>query len=771
MPGREDLFQKHMNDGHSAAWDQQWEKAAASYRAALEEFPDHPKALNNLGLALHQLSRFEEALQVYQRVAQVAPDDAVAQERIAQLSERLGDLKGAVDAAMRAADLYLNQREVDKAIENWARVTTLNPDHVMAHSRLALMHERLGHIKPAVAEYLAVASLLQRAGNLEKAAELINKALALSPESAEARQALSLLKSGQLLPKPIRQKGGTGPIRMSQVKELASPRRPASNNLDPLAEARQKALTRLAEALFDYTDDSPTAQERRGLQAIVRGTGQLSLQQAEQAKVVLYLGQAIDSQTKNQDAQAAEELEKALEAGYKHPALYFDLGLLRFKSDRLESALRNLQHSVKHADFALASRLLLGQIMLRMGRYREAAVEYLEALKLADSQVAPAELADEIRQLYEPIIEAQSAQKDESALKTLCENIHKMIVRPDWRETLRQAREQLPRAEGDVPLPLAEMVIQAQSSQVLESINQIHALARQGRLRSAMDAAYEALTYAPQYLPLHTLMGDLLVQEGRLPDAIAKFATVAQAYSVRGEANQAVKLLRRVIELAPMDIAARSRLIEQLTARGHINEAISEYVDLADIYYRLAELDMARKTYTTALRLVQQAGADRSWNIRILQRMADIDTQRLDWKQALRVYEQIRTLRPDDQAVRRNLIELNLRMAQPAQALAEWENYLSYLESNGRGDEAIPFLEELLLDYGEQPALRRALAALYQQAGRAEDAIAQLDAAGESLLKQGDREGAIAAINQILALNPPNADAYRKLLAQISGGR
>ncbi len=769
MPGREDVFQKYMNDGHSAAWDQHWEKAAVSYRAALEEFPDNPKALNNLGLALHQLSRFDEALEIYKRVSQLSPEDPVALERIAQLSERLGDLKTAVDAAMRAAELYLNQRDVDKAIENWARVTTLNPDHIMAHSRLALIHEKLGHVKPAIAEYLAVASLLQRAGNLEKTAELINKALAISPESPEARQAQGLLKSGQLLPKPVRQKGGTGPIRMAQIKELGSPARPISSGLDPVAEARQKALTRLAEALFEYNDESPAAQERRGLQAIMKGTGQLSLQQAEQTKVVMHLGQAIDSQTKNQELQAAEELEKALEAGFKHPSLYFDLGLLRFKSERLESALRHLQYSVKHTDFALASRLLLGQIMVRMARYNEAAVEYLEALKLADSYVVPADLSDEIRQLYEPIIEAQSVQKDESALKVLCENIHKMLMRPDWRETLVKAREQLPKAEGEVPLPLAEMVIQAQSSQVLESINHIHALARQGRLRSAMDAAYEALACAPQYLPLHTLMGDLLVQEGRAPEAIAKFTTVAQAYSVRGEPNQATKLLRRVIELAPMDLAARSRLIDQLIARGQVDEAINEYLDLADIYYRLAELDMARKTYTTALRLVQQANADRSWNVHILQRMADIDMQRLDWKQALRVFEQIRTLRPEDKTVRKNLVELNLRMARSEQALAELENYLTYLEGNRQSAEAIAFLEDLLIEHGDQPALRRALAGLYQQAGRTADAIAQLDKVGEFLLNKGEKDGAIAAINQILMMNPPNADAYRNLLAQVSG--
>jgi predicted Zn-dependent protease len=108
-------------------------------------------------------------------------------------------------------------------------------------------------------------------------------------------------------------------------------------------------------------------------------------------------------------------------------------------------------------------------------------------------------------------------------------------------------------------------------------------------------------------------------------------------------------------------------------------------------------------------------------------------------------------------------------MAQSAQAFAELDNYLTYLEGNRRNAEAIPFLEELVNEHGEHPNLRRALATLYQLAGRHEDAIAQLDAVGEALLNAGDKEGAVTAINQILRMNPPNAEDYRRLLAQIGG--
>ena len=758
-----------MNEGHSAAWDQEWGKAAAAYRKALQEMPDNPKALNSLGLALFQQGSYEEALQIYKRAAQVSHQDPSPMEKLAQLFERTGHLQEATQAAARAAELFLNQRDVDKAIENWVRVTMLDPDNVMAHSRLALAHERLGHKPRAVTEYIAVASLVQRTGNIQKTAELVNKALQLIPDSEEARQAITTLRSGQLLPKPLRPKGATGPIAMAQVKELDRPKKETDSGLDPIAEARQKALTRLAEILFEYsTDDGQTQQVRRGLQALMRGTGQLSMQASEQTKVVMHLGQAIDAQTKNNENQAAEELEHALEAGFNHPALYFDLGLLRSKGDRLESAVRHLQHAVKHQDFGLAARLLMGQLNQKMGRLGPASLDYLEALKLADAMVVPTEQSDEIRQMYEPLIEAQANETDEAALKRLCDNINEMLMRKNWRDHLYKAREQMPKSQdGDMPMPLAEVILQAQSSQVLESINYVHQLARAGQIRSAMEEAFYALTFAPTYLPLHTLMGDLLVRENHTEEAIAKFNTIAEAYSVRGEAAQAAKLLRRVLQLAPMDMVARQKLIDQLASRGQMDDAIREYLELADIYYRLAELDMARKTYTTALRVVQQSSADRNWNIHILQRMADIDMQRLDWKQAIRVYEQIRTLRPDDEGMRKNLIELSLRMGQSAQANAEIESYLTYLQTHGNSEQGIKFVEELLVERPNDPVLRRALAQLYQQAGRVEDAVAQLDSIAEAFLTGGQKEEAMAVINQILLMRPPNSEQYRQLLMQL----
>ena len=769
MAGREDQFKKAMSMGHSAAWDRQWDKAAGEYRNALEEFPDNPKALISLGLALFEVQRYDESLQVYQKAAQAAPNDPVPLEKVGQLSERVGKIQEAIQSYLKAAELYIRNQDADKALANWVRVTQLDPENINARSYLAMVHERLGHAKQAASEYLTVASLLQRRGGSEKAAEMIGRSLRLVPNNPEASQAQALLISGQLLPKPLRPQGSTvSPLRTAQVKKLESPKN-ADTGLDPIAEARKLAMTRLAEVLFEFSDEDGNPQTpKHGMQSIVRGAGEIKQKQSEHSKVMLHIGQAIDAQTKNLEAEAAEELEKALAAGFADPALYFDLGFLYSKTEQVDSAMRTLQTAVKHADYTLAARLLLGQIHAQMGHAPEAVAEYMEALKLADATVVSPDQADEIRQLYEPLIEDNSHQTDIAIMEQLCENIKQLLVRPNWRAGVLQAREQLPKAtEGTPPMPLAEILVQAQSSQVIETIGRVRTLAQAGHLRSAMDEAFESFKYAPTYLPLHTLVGDLLIQDGRTQDAIAKYTVVAEAYSVRGEAAQAVKILRRIVQVAPMDLAVRTRLIDQLAARGMVNEAVAEYIDLGGIYYHLAELEMARQTYTKALRLAQEGSANRDWSVKLMRLMADIDMQRLDLRQALRIFEQLRTLEPDDITVRKSLIDLNIRLTQIPQASAEWDNFLAHLQSSKRRGEAIPFLEDLINEYPKQELLRRALAEEYRQANRMPEAVAQLEALADILLNAGQRDETIQTIEAIMAMNPPNMQVYKTLLTKI----
>ncbi len=769
MIGQQDRFQHAMNQGHSAAWDQNWNKAAEYYRQALEESPDHPKALSSLALALYESQNFSEALQTYQRAAEVSPNDPVPLEKVAGILERMGHLAPAVYAYMEAAEMYARSRDIEKAIENWSSVISLNPEHLPAHSRLAVVYERLGRKPQALTEYISIASLLQQTGEVQKAIQTIHHLQSILPDSPEPRQALNMLQAGRALPKPRRPRSVTGPLVMAKVRGLEPEKAEKNENprLDPIREARQKALTMLADLLFEQSPEPEGSQVRLGLQSIVKGTGILG-HNVDHTKVLLHISQAIDLQSHGDDSLAIGELQHAIDAGLDSSAVYFDLGLLLANTDRSESAMRALQHAVKHESFAMATRLLLGQIFVKLGRYKDGALEYLEAMRLADTESVNPEQAEEVNQLYDPIVEAFAHHLDPQLPERICSNVAELLVHADWRRKMKTARQQLPAAAPDSPpVPLAEMLTEAGSSQVVESLVKINQLARKNKLRTAMEEAFHALSFAPTYLPLHICIGDLLVQEDQIPAAVRKFTVVAESYNVRGEANRAITLLRKVGELAPMDMDARNRLIDLMMARGQIDEAIKELLKLAESYYALADLGMAHKTYSRCLRYAQQGNADRQIKVKILHLMADIDMQSLDWRNALRVFEQIRTLQPDDEKARSMLVDLNFRLDQSAQALSELDNYLSHLLNSAQHEKALEAINNLVTEYPSLPALHRRMAEIYRHHGRITESIDQLDITGDLYLQAGNTAGAIEAIVALLALNPPNAEQYQQVLAQL----
>jgi tetratricopeptide (TPR) repeat protein len=769
MSGDQQKFDDAMNQGHSAAWEQDWDKAASFYHIAINEFPDNYIALTSLALALFELQSYQESLPYYLRASQQAQDDPAPLQKVAEIYEIIGDSTSAAKAYMDVAELFARNKDVEKAIQSWAHVVEINPDHMPAHTRLALVYERLGRTSDAMGEFIAIASLLQNQGNVQKAIQTMKHALQIVPNSREANIAISMLQNGKPLLKPNRLPTGTGQLGFQQRNQVEASVKKVDNRpiLDPIQDAKQKALTMLAEVLFEQ-EEAQGPQVRKGLSTILKGKTGDHQDQYDAEKIIHHLSKAIDLQSHGDDIRAAEELERAMQAGLESSAAYYDLGFMLSKTEQLENAVQYLKKSVQHELFAFGARLLLGLTLNKSGLIKEASIEYLEALRIADAQSVSADQAEELLQLYEPLLEAYVHQTDERLQKRICENVSKMLIRADWREQTRLARQQLPAQPSDsAPIPLAEMLTEATSSQLVESLAKVNQLARANKLLSAMEEAYYALSYAPTYLPLHVCIGDLLVQENRVPEAVLKYSIIARSYAIRGEVNRAISLLRRVSELAPMNLNSRNELIELLMVRGKVNDTINEFTKLAETYYNLADLSMARKTYSRAFRFAQQSNTGREIKIKLMQRMADIDMQSLDWRNAIRVYEQIRTLDPDDVNARDKLFELNIRLGQPNQAMTELDSFLNHLITLHRSDEAMEYINTKILENPTQPALYRRLSELYRMSGRKDEAINQLEIAKEMFLQADNRSAAIECIMAILALNPGNANSYQQMLVDL----
>jgi tetratricopeptide (TPR) repeat protein len=70
--------------------DGQLEKAAAEYRESLAADPTFTEAMHGLARALQDLQRYDEAIAVSQRIAELDPDDVLAHTSLSVLYQKKG---------------------------------------------------------------------------------------------------------------------------------------------------------------------------------------------------------------------------------------------------------------------------------------------------------------------------------------------------------------------------------------------------------------------------------------------------------------------------------------------------------------------------------------------------------------------------------------------------------------------------------------------------------------------------------------------------------
>jgi tetratricopeptide (TPR) repeat protein len=770
MTGRQDLFDESMRLGHSAAWDLQWDRAIEFYRKALAEFPDNANALTSLGLALLETEQFKEALSIYHQAAKLSPSDPIPLEKCAEIFERLGQIEDAIAQRRSAAERYLSRKDAQKAIENWTHIARLKPDDLNTRSRLALTYERTGRIREAVHEYLSVASILQHAGKSHHAMEPLERALRIAPGNQEVNHAVRLLKQNKDLPPPTQPRGATAPLRMAKVQEYLKAESVDSSKketdvADPEVVSQRQALTILAGLLFDEPKDDEEDRESQssGMSELTRGvTGRLG-KSAGQSITYRYLGQAIDLQTRGHSSQAVKEFQRALSSGLDHPAAHYNLGILYKELEEYDEARTHLLKSLGHPELDLGANLALGRLARMQNDLPEAARHLLQALRIADSLSVDESQSSALNQYYDTLAASQS-NRDEEELDQIVSNTLNFLSGPDWLHRLREARQQLETQSPDTTKPVIDFFKFGGTDRVLVSLNRIDEYLTKELYTVAMEEIMMALTYAPTFLELHKRMADIMIKSGDMENGLAKLQKVAETHHVRGEFSQSTQIYEQILDVSPVNITARTRLIDLLAQQDRNEEALEQYLELAEIYRQMAEIDTARTALEDGLRLAQRSPVGREWSLKLLHQMGDIDLSRLDWRRALRVYEQVRTIDPSDEKARVNVIDLNLRLGQEEQAAQELDAYLEFLVQHSRGSEALTMLEEMARKYPGKQALHARLAEAYRAAGRTADAIAQYDALGEIQLDAGQTEEAITTIETIIELDPPDLEGYQELL-------
>jgi Flp pilus assembly protein TadD len=202
-----------------------YKSALTIWQDTVEKYSSNARAHSNLGLALDQAGRLQEAIGHYEQALRLKPDYAEAHYNLGIALGRLGRGPEAIAQFEQALQLdpdyakahnnlglaLVSVGRLPEAMGHWEQALRIAPDFVEAHNNLgnALLQggrtdDAIGHyeqalrIEPDLAEaHCNLGVALEQAGRLQDAIGHYEQALRLKPNYAQARNALARLQASQ----------------------------------------------------------------------------------------------------------------------------------------------------------------------------------------------------------------------------------------------------------------------------------------------------------------------------------------------------------------------------------------------------------------------------------------------------------------------------------------------------------------------------------------------------------------------------------------------
>lgn len=193
----------------------QRQPAQLTLQEVLQRSPDHPAALQLLGIVAFESNRPDEAIRLMERAVAVAPDYVEAQYNLANVLLRQGRLAEAAtgfrrvlaldprhfDAQLNLGGTASRQGRLGEALEAYRQAIAINPQHAMAHTNYANVLKDIGRGQDAMAHYQTAIGLdpnsadaynnlgllYRELGQPELAVPAIERAIQLAPGNAQFR--------------------------------------------------------------------------------------------------------------------------------------------------------------------------------------------------------------------------------------------------------------------------------------------------------------------------------------------------------------------------------------------------------------------------------------------------------------------------------------------------------------------------------------------------------------------------------------------------------
>jgi tetratricopeptide (TPR) repeat protein len=730
MAGNRVVYQDAIRKAHNSAWDRKWLRAIEEYQRALKEFPGDFDARQSLSHALEEAGQLESALHECETVVKHRPKEGAALIRVAILQEKLNRMEDAVATYISLAQVYLEQGARGKAVEAWQKAASIAPERIDIHEELAQMYHKGNHNSLAAKEYLTLAKIYQKQKNKELAAKAADKARELDPDNPAIRSL-------------------TAPESKLKVAEniLTS----------PVDQAKQVALSQLANTLLE---DQSTLTKSAGR------PGALNHVSLSKPEVDALIAHAVDAQTHRRIADAITCYRKLIAGGINRPEVIFNLGLLYSETMEYDEAIRLLRETTTDPQYSLASHFELGKCYRIQGDMDQAVEHFLAVTEIVDLGSVQRDQVDELISVYQELANSYSVRGDTEKADKFQRVLSDFLSSKGWEDKVVEVQQSFKANQENDRVNL-EASDSPEASKVMESLALAREYLRRGKTIAAGDECLRAIELAPEYLPAHMRLAEVLVREGKIEEAKDKYRWLAELCYSRGDPQRAESFYREVLRVAPDDVISRSKLIDISLQTGRVSDVLEHYLQLGNDYFGKGDFTRAAEKFGEGIRYSPRDQKTNPMALTLKHRYAESLDKSKDFRHALSVYQEIKKDRPEDERARLNVIELLLRLGQFDAAMSELDELTRTYQKRSEFSKLISVLEGLVSTYPDQQSLMRRLADSYVKDGNLPKAIDVLDSLGELQLTAGEKESAATTIRQIIALNPPNVDDYKQLLEQI----
>src|SRR5260370_14882440 len=90
-----------------------------------------------------------------------------------------------------------------------------------------------------------------------------------------------------------------------------------------------------------------------------------------------------------------------------------------------------------------------------------------------------------------------------------------------------------------------------------------------GLMTPATEECLRVIDLAPQHVDIHQVLCELYIRQGKIDQAITKYAILIDTYIANGRIDDAITTYRRILQLEPNNLTNRQKLINLSDTHGH----------------------------------------------------------------------------------------------------------------------------------------------------------------------------------------------------------